>query len=45
MLIRDSEGDFWIQALLCTDLGADPARIITWFVMRWRMESTFQEVR
>jgi hypothetical protein len=45
VLIRDSEGDFWSQALLCTDLGTDPARIISWFVMRWRMESTCQEVR
>jgi hypothetical protein len=45
VLIRDPEGDFESQALLCTDLSADPARIISWFVMRWQMESTFQEVR
>jgi hypothetical protein len=45
VLIRDPEGDFQSQALLCTDLSADPARIISWFVRRWQMESTFQEVR
>jgi hypothetical protein len=31
--------------LLCTELHADPERIIGWFVRRWQMESTFQEVR
>jgi hypothetical protein len=45
VLIRDPEGDFESQALLCTDLSADPARIISWFVRRWQMECTFQEVR
>ena len=45
VLIRDPEGDFESQALLCTNLSADPARIISWFVRRWQMESTFQEVR
>jgi hypothetical protein len=45
VLIRDPEGEFESQALLCTDLSADPARIIGWFVRRWQMESTFQEVR
>lgn len=45
VLIRDPEGDFESQALLCTDLTADPARIISWFVRRWQMECTFQEVR
>jgi DDE superfamily endonuclease len=45
VLIRDPEDDFESQALLCTDLSVDPARIISWFVRRWQMESTFQEVR
>ena len=34
VLIRDPEGDFESQALLCTDLSADSARIISWFVRR-----------
>jgi hypothetical protein len=45
VLVRDPRGEFAIQALLCTDLHADPGRIISWFVRRWQMESTFQEVR
>ena len=32
VLIRDPEGEFETQALLCTDLSADPDRIISWFV-------------
>jgi hypothetical protein len=45
VLIRDPQQEFESQALLCTDLSADPTQIISWFVMRWQMESTFQEVR
>lgn len=40
VLIRDPEGGFESQALLCTDLDADPARIISWFVRRWQMEGS-----
>ena len=36
VLIRDPQGEFRTQALLfCTDLRADPERIISWFVMRF----------
>ncbi len=45
VLIRDPEKRFETQALLCTDLSAEPERIISWFAGRWRMEATFQEVR
>jgi hypothetical protein len=45
VLIRDPKEEFETQALLCTDLDADPERIISWFVKRWQMEATFQEVR
>jgi len=45
VLIRDPRGEFETQALLCTDLDTDPERIICWFVRRWQMETTFQEVR
>jgi hypothetical protein len=45
VLIRDPEEGFETQALLCTDLDAKPERIISWFVRRWQMEATFQEVR
>jgi hypothetical protein len=45
VLIRDPQEEFETQALLCTDLDANPERIISWFVRRWQMEATFQEVR
>ena len=45
VLVRDPQGEFKTQALLCTDLEADPQKILCWFVMRWQLEVTFQEVR
>jgi hypothetical protein len=45
VLVRDPRGEFKTQALLCTHLDAQPERIISWFVRRWQMEATFQEVR
>jgi hypothetical protein len=33
-LIRDPEGEFKTQALLCTNLDADPEEILRWLVMR-----------
>ena len=38
VLVRDPEGKFKTQALLCTDLEADPQKILCWFVMRWQLE-------
>jgi hypothetical protein len=45
VLIRDPQGEFKTQALLSTDLATKPEQIIKWFVRRWQMEATFQEVR
>lgn len=45
VLIRDPQGVFLPQALLCTDLSADPVQIISWFIRRWQLETTFQAVR
>src|SRR5918995_1884806 len=45
VLVRDPQGEFNTQALLCTDLDADPKEILRWFVMRWQLEVTFQEMR
>jgi DDE superfamily endonuclease len=45
VLIRDPDKKFKPQALLCTDLCCDPAQIIAWFVQRWQLETTFEEVR
>ena len=45
VLVRDPKGEFKTQALLCTDLDTDPQKVVSWFVMRWQLEVTFQEVR
>ena len=45
VLIRDPLGKFKSQALLCTNLNEDPEQILKWFVMRWKLEVTFHEVR
>jgi hypothetical protein len=44
-LLRDPQGRFDPQALLCTDPARDPLQIVAWFVQRWRLEVTFREVR
>ena len=45
VLIRDPRNELTTQALLCTDTAAAPACILEWFVLRWQLEVTFQEVR
>ena len=45
VLIRDPQGDYETIALLSTSLELDPLQIITWFVQRWQVEVTFEEVR
>ena len=45
VLIRDPRGQFKTQALLCTEQTTDPVQILSWFVQRWQLEVTFQEVR
>jgi hypothetical protein len=44
-LVRDPLGEFRPQAFLCTDLDAEPAEILSWFVRRWATEVTFAEAR
>jgi hypothetical protein len=45
VLLRDPAGQFEPQALLSTDPSGPPAQIVAWFVARWPLEVTFQEVR
>ncbi|WP_201863409.1 IS701 family transposase [Microvirga soli] len=45
VLVRDLAGELEPQALLCTDLAADPVDIVSWFVRRWSVEVTFAQVR
>ena len=45
VLIRDPQGAFATQALLCTNPSADPTQILEWFVLRWQLEVTPYQVR
>jgi hypothetical protein len=45
VLIRDPRGTFATQAVLCTDLAADPVQIVSWFTVRWQVAVTLREVR
>jgi hypothetical protein len=45
VLIRDPQGKFESQVLLCTDQQASAQAILEWFVLRWQIEVTFHEVR
>ena len=45
VLIRDPQGEFAPQGLLCTSLAVAPAQILEWFVLRWQLEVTFHETR
>jgi len=45
LLVRDPTGEFDPQAFLATDLNAHPHDILAWFVRRWQVEVTFEEVR
>jgi hypothetical protein len=45
ILVRDPTGELEAQAFLSTNINADPADILQWFVARWQVEVTFQETR
>ena len=45
VLVRDPSGQRDAQVFLCTDLDLEPTAILKRFVFRWRIETTFQEVR
>lgn len=44
-LVRDPLGKFPPQAFLSTNQDYQPQQILTWFVRRWQIEVTFEEVR
>lgn len=45
ILVRDPKGKFKTKAFLCTDQSVEPIQILKWFIRRWQVEVTFQEVR
>jgi len=45
VLIRDPQEKYETIALLSTSLHLDPLQVVNWFVQRWQVEVTFEEVR
>lgn len=45
VLVRDPAGKLEPKAFLCTDERATAVEILSWFVQRWPVEVTFEEVR
>jgi len=45
VIVRDPNGEFEDTPILCTDLEATAQQIIEWFVVRWNIEVTFEELR
>ena len=45
VVVRHLEEALVPQALLCTDIDADPLQIVQWYMLRWQVEVTFEELR
>jgi len=45
VLTRDPEGDRRPLALCCTDPAACPLQVLAWYLARWNVEVTFEELR
>lgn len=45
VLVRDPLGKFEPCAFFATDQAATPLQILTWFILRWNVEVTFEEAR
>lgn len=45
VIARDPEGKLRDEVFACTKLDATAAQIIEWVVMRWSVETTFEEAR
>ncbi len=45
VLVRDPDGDTGPKAFLATNPEAEPIDILCWFVRRWSVEVTFEEMR
>ena len=45
VVLRDPKGMLRTEALLCTDIDAEAEQIVAWYVVRWNIEVTFEELR
>jgi len=44
VVVRDPEGKLRTEAFFSTDLNASEKQILNWFVLRWNIEITFEEM-
>ncbi len=45
LVVRDPLGQFELQAFFCTLPTAPPLQILSWFILRWCIETTLEEAR
>ena len=45
VVVRDPKGELRTEAFFCTDIEAKTRQILRWFILRWNIEVTFEEVR
>jgi len=45
VVVRDPKGNLRTEAFFSTNINATESQILTWFVLRWNIEVTFQELR
>lgn len=45
VVVRDPKGQLRTEAFFATDLNATEEQILTWFILRWNIEVTFEELR
>ncbi len=45
VVVRDPAGQLRTEAFFATDLTASEQQILNWFVLRWNVETTFEEMR
>jgi hypothetical protein len=45
VVVRDPLGEFDLQSFFCTLPLATPLQVLTWFILRWCVETTFEEAR
>lgn len=45
VLVRCPQGSFKPEAFFCSDTAVPPRQIVIWFIARWNIEVTFEELR
>ena len=45
VVVRDPAGELRTEAFFATDLTVSRQQILNWFVLRWNVETTFEEMR